>query len=207
MSGTAVYNNDGSFKYIVLTAENINEKAKEKEEMEYLAYYDFLTDIPNRRKFDLELSEAFNSYQNNGNHFAVLMIDLAHFKKVNDQWGHDIGDMILVKVGKRLIKNIRSSDTVARLGGDEFAIIMRDVDNTDQLKRIAETLLTILDGISDSLPRDLKLSTSIGISWSGFYDNKSIQSIIKDTDVALYKAKKINGSSQHFVDKKNIALK
>lgn len=207
LSGTAVYNNDGSFKYIVLSGENISEKAKEKEEMEYLAYHDFLTDIPNRRKFDLELSEAFNSFQNEGKHFAVLMIDLDHFKQVNDQWGHDIGDMILVKVGKRLSQNIRPIDTVARLGGDEFALIIRDIDDIDQLKHIGDSLLTLLAGISDSLPRDLKISTSIGIAWSAFYNSRNIRSIIKDTDIALYEAKKRAGDSRHLASIEDLTIK
>lgn len=196
MTGTPVYNNDGSFKYIVLTAEDISEKAKKQEKMEYLAYHDFLTDIPNRRKFELKLCEALEYWKDKGSNFALFMLDLDHFKEVNDTWGHDIGDMILINFGKILLKNIRSEDTAARLGGDEFAVIIRDMASIEEVNSLARSLQSLLNKISKSLPRDLEIHTSIGIAWTGFYKENTVDSLVKKADVALYEAKKIKGSTR-----------
>lgn len=194
LTGTPVYNNDGSFKYSVLTARDISEQRKEKEELEYLAYHDFLTNIPNRRKFDLEIDKAFQAWKNKGEDFALFLLDIDHFKKINDNWGHDMGDIILIEVGERLSNNIRAKDTLARFGGDEFALIIRNVDTLNKVKSVAKSLRTLFDKNWDILPRDLQVYTSIGVSWTGFYEENTVDALRKDADIALYESKKEKGN-------------
>lgn len=193
-NGTPIFNNDGSFKNIVVIGHDISEQEKHQE-MEYLAYHDFLTKIPNRRKFNIEWDKALKDWHEERSQFAVLLFDIDNFKKINDNWGHDIGDIILIEIAQRLVKNLCAKDTAARLGGDEFAIIIKDIRTYQQVNAMARSIQSLLDDQWEILPRNLPVYTSMGISWSGLYDEKSIDSIVKDADIALYKAKKRKGNT------------
>lgn len=195
VNGTAVYHKDGSFKHLVIVSQDISKKEAEKEEMKRMAYYDFLTGIPNRRKFSLEFNKALEKWQDKNIEFAFFLLDIDEFKKINDQWGHDIGDTILVEVGKRLSENIHKKDTVARIGGDEFALLVRDIRNNNHIQSIAKSIKNLFNNAWSTLPCKLKVYTSIGASWSGCYEKNTIDNLQKNADIALYKAKKIKGNS------------
>ncbi|MET1123453.1 GGDEF domain-containing protein, partial [Priestia megaterium] len=87
-----------------------------------LAFHDSLTGLPNRRKFEKDLKNILNTTQTSANDVAVMFLDLDRFKKINDRLGHDVGDLLLIEVAKRLRSCLRSKDVVARQGGDEFTI-------------------------------------------------------------------------------------
>lgn len=198
MTGTADYHNDGSFKYLVVVSQDITHKKEQEEEMKRLAYYDFLTQIPNRRKFNLEFNKALTAWKDTGNEFALFLLDIDQFKQINDQWGHDIGDTILVELGKRLNEVIAERDTIARIGGDEFALIIRDVTSFEHIQSIAQFIKILFNRDWGILPQDLQVYTSIGVSWSGSYKKDTIDFLHKNADIALYEAKKNNGNQVVF---------
>jgi diguanylate cyclase (GGDEF)-like protein len=175
------------FKYLALTYNNIYElNAANQQRLRYKAEHDPLTGMLNRsilESLDVVLSRQKSS-------LAILMIDVDHFKMVNDRYGHGIGDQILNKVAQLLKSNFRSNDLIIRMGGDEFAVIVMDVD-VDKNELIADKMLQInhsLQEPDDNLP---SVSLSIGITFS---KNGYEEGLFKKADQALYRAKE-NGRS------------
>lgn len=161
---------------------------KNESHISYLAYHDSLTGLPNRTRFTEELDRVLAHAKRSGNTIAVLMLDLDHFKQINDTLGHAAGDEILIEVSRRLKKRIRKEDHIARLGGDEFAIIQRDLKTTDDAVTFAQELI-----VSLSQPYDIKRTkfisgASIGIAiWHP--REKIDANLLEEADIALYKAK------------------
>jgi diguanylate cyclase (GGDEF)-like protein len=114
-----------------------DEKTKADERIEYLASHDSLTNLPNREMFNGMLRRAIDGAERYQRQFAVLFIDLDRFKVINDSLGHDAGDMLLVEIGGRLRRALRTSDVVARLGGDEFVVILEETAERREVERIA----------------------------------------------------------------------
>ncbi len=130
--------------YIVGSAMDITERKKMELELQQYANYDQLTGLPNRRLFFERLKQLIIESKREKNQFALLFIDLDDFKGINDQYGHHVGDEVLINVGNRLLNCLRKSDTVARMGGDEFTILLRNVNNKESvhslIKKIHKTL-------------------------------------------------------------------
>src|SRR5258708_7788309 len=122
----------------------VDEKAQADQRIEYLASHDSLTDLPNRDMFNGMLRRTIDAAQRYQRQFAVLFIDLDRFKIINDSLGHEAGDMLLVEVGGRLRRALRSSDVVARLGADEFVVILEEAAERHEVERIASELLFVL---------------------------------------------------------------
>ncbi len=165
-----------------------DEMLKQKEVLHYQATHDFLTSLPNRVLFNDRLEQAIETAKRNKTKFALLFLDLDHFKEINDSLGHDAGDEILKEVAKRLENTIRDEDTLARLGGDEFTIIMQGLKDGQNASILAQKIIKVL-----SIPImvnniELHISNSIGIS---IYpdDGISAQNLLKYADAAMYKAK------------------
>ncbi|MDD2383811.1 MAG: PAS domain S-box protein [Sulfurospirillaceae bacterium] len=181
---------------------DITEQKKMEEEIHHLAFYDALTQLPNRRLLDERLKHALFQSARSGLYGALLFVDLDNFKPINDNYGHHVGDLLLIEVAKRLSKSTRDSDTIGRFGGDEFIIILnnvhKDEDSTIQLvHKIAENiLLTLTEPYSISLPTEIShqkevthlCTASIGIAL--FLNHKDKQEdILKWADAAMYQAK------------------
>lgn len=155
-------------------------------ELELLATTDALTGLLNRRRFDEKLHECFLALPRVGRHFAVLMLDIDHFKRVNDVHGHPVGDSVLKEIAKVIAQNIRSTDTVARFGGEEFSVLLPAITHDQESMVVAEKIraavqshiFTGVDGVT----------VSIGISLSA-YNDIAAPEVIRRADVALYKAK------------------
>ncbi len=202
LSITPVLDSFNEIKYFIAIKQDITEKKNREKEIEYLAYNDFLTGLPNRKHFDDKFTQVLKSLKSQEKYIALLFLDLDKFKILNDTKGHDYGDELLKEVSKRLSKNIRSSDFVARLGGDEFVIILDLLPKDYKLaKEICEKISTkILENIREPfLLNDYTycLSTSIGIY---VFNNsfESMEEIIKKSDLALYEAKK-NEGNRYFI--------
>ena len=161
---------------------------RQKEALSYQAHYDSLTKLPNRILFFDRLSQAIIKAKRNKTKFALLFIDLDHFKEINDTYGHEAGDTVLIEVAKRLESCVRKSDTVARLAGDEFLILLEDFDSKESLTTIAQLLVSTLQIPIKFKDKELTVTCSIGIS---IYPNDSddAQTLIKLADNAMYKAK------------------
>ena len=153
-----------------------------------LAFYDNLTGLPNRNLFVDRLSRAMAAAQRNRGGLALLYIDIDHFKRINDTFGHDAGDELLRQLAVRLQKCLRKTDTVARLGGDEFVIIIEQIPDTLLAIRTVENLLETCSGDYELRGSSQRVTLSIGIS---LYprDAKDMDALLKCADTAMYHTK------------------
>lgn len=166
----------------------LNQIENDKEELTRLAYYDTLTRLPNRRMFTERIDFALeNAAREKGGKVALIFLDLDKFKQVNDELGHDIGDLLLKEVGKRLNSAIPSSATAFRLGGDEFTVIQNDIKEDQDIIDTAESIFSAFSPTLIGGGRELQISASLGIVISA--GNDTANSIMKNADIALYHAK------------------
>ena len=167
----------------------VSELADKQSEMLYhQANHDRLTGLPNRSYFQDRLSKSITAAHARSSSFALLFIDLDHFKDINDSLGHDVGDKVLQEVSSRLIKCIREDDTLARLGGDEFTIILEGTSNLKNIYHIADKIIATMKEPIHIFSNVLHITTSIGIS---IYPEHATQksNLLKYADTAMYKAK------------------
>jgi diguanylate cyclase (GGDEF)-like protein len=163
------------------------ERKRYQEELERQANYDALTGLPNRHLFHDRLRQAVFA-QRSAKSIAVVFIDLDHFKVINDSLGHNFGDEVLRHVGERLQSAVRDGDTVARLGGDEFVLILSDQTREDVIFR---TMRRLIGKVSDPIvigDRELNITCSAGISLYP-QDGPDVQTLLKNADAAMYRAK------------------
>ncbi|HUQ29610.1 MAG TPA: EAL domain-containing protein [Usitatibacter sp.] len=163
------------------------ERKRYQEELERQANYDALTGLPNRHLFHDRLKQAVFT-QRNTRSIAVVFIDLDHFKVINDSLGHNFGDEVLRHVGERLTAAVRDGDTVARLGGDEFVLILSDQTREDVIFR---TMRRLIGKVSEPIvigDRELNITCSAGISLYPT-DGPDVQTLLKNADAAMYRAK------------------
>jgi len=178
----------GSYADISRQRQTEEELKKQKNILDHQAHHDALTGLPNRVLFNDRVSQAIEKSKRYNLKFALLFIDLDHFKEVNDSLGHDVGDEILKTVTSRLKKVIRGEDTISRFGGDEFTVILEDLTQIQDASFIADKLLHSLSQSMNVNDNVLYVSSSIGIS---IYpdDGVSTQNLLKFADSAMYKAK------------------
>jgi diguanylate cyclase (GGDEF)-like protein len=157
-------------------------------QLTWLAHYDPLTGVANRHHFRHQLAEMLAPAQGTPRSFALLCLDLDHFKTINDTLGHGIGDALLQEVARRLGGRARRSDTVARLGGDEFAILLRDVATRDEAEAMTRRLLEGLLAPCEVQGARIAVRTSIGIAMAPA-DGTDIDALLNCADLALYAAK------------------
>lgn len=157
-------------------------------QVEYLAYHDGLTGLPNRSLFSKLLGQSLALSQREGRTLAVMFLDLDHFKQINDTLGHDAGDELLKEVARRLQSSLRASDTVARLGGDEFVVILPDIAARDYALTVASKIIAAVARPYLLSGQEFRVTASIGISTfpDGGLDE---QTLTKNADIAMYKAK------------------
>jgi len=164
---------------------------RSQQQLEQLAYFDALTGLANRRLFNDELHRLIADAARGGEGFALVLIDLDHFKQINDSFGHDGGDAVLVATSQRLTETIRGSDRAARLGGDEFAVLLRARD--DDYARLAAACTRIGERLAVPVEspagQRLQVGASIGIARFP-QDGDSAEALYKAADAALYEAKR-----------------
>lgn len=169
----------------VYTHEDITERRKKDRQIEMLALSDSLTSLANRARLLRELEAAVAASEKN---FALLLLDLDHFKSVNDSLGHPVGDKLLIEVAERIKRTCRDIDLVARLGGDEFAIIARDLSSTQDAGRLAARLIQEVSQPYVVVGHEVVIGVSIGIALSHQFGTTP-EGLMQDADVALYRAK------------------
>lgn len=184
-------------RYIRLTLFAAKELENNRDELQKLAHYDTVTALPNRHLGMDRLEQAIKASSRYESMTAVLFIDLDGFKNVNDTYGHDIGDDLLLNVAQRLTSCVREGiDTVSRLGGDEFTIILANLQNKTDASSVAEKILQMLQEKISIRGSDIVISASIGISVSRM-NSLTAEEMIKQADMAMYKAK-LSGKNQYF---------
>ncbi|MCH7551483.1 MAG: EAL domain-containing protein [Proteobacteria bacterium] len=176
---------------------------KRKETEEQIVNFDDLTGLPNRALFQDRLKQVLGHARRTGKLVAVHLIDLDHFKDINDTMGHDAGDALLKGIGERLLGCVRTSDTVARIGGDEFGVIQVEPNNADGIAILAQKLLKSLEQPFKIDGRDVHSNASIGITI--FPDDaEKPEEILRNADMALYHGKgESRGTYNFFVTKMN----
>ncbi|WP_227396883.1 sensor domain-containing protein [Jeotgalibacillus aurantiacus] len=185
LHGTPVFDDQDQFNYMVVVSRDITFNKKQESRLEYFAYHDSLTGLPNRRLLQKTMEEE---QQSGRQPFSVLMLDIDHFKTINDELGHDAGDAVIEEFGRRLKMSTRSSDLVARLGGDEFIVLLRGVENEDKLSKVADKMLSAIRDPFHFNGMEMSVTTSIGMT---VVENTSCSpaEILKAADKALYQAK------------------
>ena len=166
-------------------------------EVDWLAYYDTVTQLPNRALFEDRLAQAVAIARAKDQLLGVLFISLDQFKKVNDSLGHGPGDSLLREFGERLKSCITKSDTVARFGSDEFALLRTQIDGTDDVMETIGLLSKVLKFSFDLPGQELYGTASVGISMFPF-DGDDSQTLLKNAGAALYKAKRSGGANYQF---------
>jgi diguanylate cyclase (GGDEF)-like protein len=184
----------------VVVFRDITERKKHEENLEQMALYDQLTQIPNRRQFIEMLKKSLARAKRMGKHVGVLYLDLNDFKEVNDTRGHATGDLVLKAFAERLQPALREYDTVARLGGDEFAVIADTLAERKECVIIVERILRLLDEPLHTSDGDFKVSASIGIA-SYPDDADNYDNLITAADTAMYAAKKDKSKAYMFYEK------
>jgi diguanylate cyclase (GGDEF)-like protein/PAS domain S-box-containing protein len=178
----------GGRDFLLSTAREISRRKEAEGQLKRMAQFDLLTGLANRGVFVTEVARGIERARRGERSFAVLYLDLDHFKDVNDTLGHPIGDRLLQSVAERLQANVRAIDTLARFGGDEFALLMADIGDPTDAGVLADKLLQImvkpflLDG------NQIQSGVSIGIA-TYEPDAAGAEALLAHADVALYRAK------------------
>jgi len=183
-----IKNSQDEITHYLAVIEDISERKSAEATIQRLAFYDPLTELPNRRLLSERLQQAIVTSQREHSSIALLYLDLDRFKTINDTLGHLAGDQLLQESAKRFLDCLRESDTLARLGGDEFAILMPAPVHQEELSKVANRLLNCMQTPFQLGKQEVIVTTSIGIS---IYptDTTDIQTLFSNADVAMYHAK------------------
>ncbi len=188
------------------TNADLTERKRAEAHIHHLAYFDALTDLPNRRNLLEQLRRALTACSRGGEHGALLFIDLDHFKELNDTRGHDMGDALLQQVAKRLRLQIREADLVARLGGDEFVVMLEHLDADPALAALEAERVGLK--LLDSLTRGYRIggqpyrgTPSIGMTLFSA-DSEGVDALLKQADLAMYQAKAAGRNTLRFFDER-----
>lgn len=166
----------------------MEERVAHAQRVEYLAYHDNLTDLPNRAFFTRLLTQHMSEARRYDRRLALLFLDLDRFKTINDSFGHDAGDELLKEIGRRLRESVRESDIIARLGGDEFVILLPEITAARQVMPVADNILAAVGKPFTLAGQEFRITVSIGVTlFPG--DGEDEQTLMKNADVAMYHAK------------------
>jgi diguanylate cyclase (GGDEF)-like protein/PAS domain S-box-containing protein len=206
MTITAVYDNDGNLTHYVAVFRDISSLKKSEQDIHQLAFYDSLTDLPNRRLLMDRLQQELSASARNLRYGALLFLDLDHFKTINDTRGHAAGDLLLIEAARRLQTCVREGDSVARLGGDEFVVLLGRLDSevneaANQTEMVAEKILHELGKPYVLKDFECHLTVSIGIGLFINHDENA-ESLLQHADVAMYQAKSAGRNAIRFFDPK-----
>ncbi len=204
LSITAVTNSEGEVTHYVGVHTDITDRKSAEQKIESLAFYDQLTGLPNRTLLMDRLMQTIALSKRNHKYSAILMIDLDHFKNLNDTLGHDKGDEFLAQVARRLKNCTRAMDTVARLGGDEFIVILSELSSDKQTtanvaEKITEKILKALNLVYRLDGTSYHSTASIGVCLFGV-NNITTEELMKRADLAMYKSKSAGRNTISFYD-------
>ncbi|MDH4286775.1 MAG: PAS domain S-box protein, partial [Gallionella sp.] len=214
--GGLIRNSQGQALRVVVVSRDITERIKEVDEIRNMAFYDALTQLPNRRLLHDRLEQAMAASKRSGRHGALLFLDLDNFKPLNDTYGHEMGDILLAEVARRISVCVREMDTVARFGGDEFVVLLSELDtdrshSTIRCSNVAEKIRAVLaetyvlkfqpEG-KEQTAIEHRCTSSIGaVVFFGHETSK--ENILKWADIAMYQAKEAGRNQIRFYEAKD----
>ena len=188
MNGWRTHRSDDQLRRIIMTVRDVTQEKTAEERVRWSASHDALTRLANRSLFQEKLDYAIAKAAGSGRAVGLLMLDMDHFKQINDSLGHDAGDMLLKMFAKRLRSVVRHADTVARLGGDEFAVVMPEIESEVELLHVARAIQERLREPFIHTGRILDSRVSIGASIYPHHGSTP-EELMKNADMALYAAK------------------
>ncbi|MCL5666944.1 MAG: EAL domain-containing protein [Patescibacteria group bacterium] len=183
-----IYGKSGEILMVVSIFRNVTQLRQAQQEIQFYASHDILTGLPNRKTFEERLRRAMFFARKERHMAAIMLLDLDRFKNINDTSGHDLGDKVIAEVASRLKAAMRSDDVIARWGGDEFVVLLEKVAGIYDVSRAAEKISKALEPVIRIARHTLHVSTSIGIALFP-QDGEDLQGLLKNADVALYRAK------------------
>lgn len=189
LSISAVKDSFGNVSNYVGVFSDISKLKDSQNQLEYLAHHDVVTGLPNRLLFNQHVVMAIDAAMRRDGRFALIFLDLDHFRNINDSLGHDTGDAFLSEIATRLRRGVRSGDTLARLGGDEFITLIEHMRLGEDAAVVAQQMLDTLSTQISIAGHELFVSASIGISLFPD-DGTDVHSLVKHAEAAMYQAKK-----------------
>lgn len=198
---SAIRDESGHISHFVGIFIDLTERKRYEDRLYYLAHHDSLTDLPNRSLFAQRLDRALVRAQRQGQRFGLFFLDLDKFKYINDHFGHEAGDRLLIETAERLRRTLRKGDTVSRFGGDEFNILVEDIRETEDITVVADKVLKSLEEPVLVDGKYHQVSPSIGIA---VYpeDGLTASELLKSADRSMYRAKDDGGARYRFTSKK-----
>ena len=197
---TAILDSQGDIQNYVAVFSDVSALRASQKALEHLAHYDALTGLPNKLLLQARILHLLEHQQRTPHQFAVLLLDLDHFKNINDSLGHVAGDTLLIAVTQRLQECIRKDDTLARLGGDEFVFIIEDIQQVKESALMAEKIITQFNSPFTIAEQQVYISVSIGISIAA--DNQqTYDELISNADAAMSQAKANGRNTYQFYSK------
>ncbi|MGF9906397.1 bifunctional diguanylate cyclase/phosphodiesterase [Brevibacillus porteri] len=190
---------EGNVTKLLLVTRDVTDRKQSEETIHHLAYHDALTDLPNRRMYVQQLSKEMMQAKRFQSNLAVLFLDMDRFKDVNDSFGHDVGDMLLIEASKRLQACLKPGDVVARLGGDEFTIMQNQLQDRSEATALAEQIMNQLQRPFELDGHVFNVSCSIGIALYP-QDGDNPEDLLKRADTALYTVKSRGKNGYDFFD-------
>jgi diguanylate cyclase (GGDEF)-like protein/PAS domain S-box-containing protein len=184
----ALYNDEGILTNYISITNDISKKKEQEKLIHNLAYFDSLTNLPNKVLFEERVISRIPFADRDNQKLALIFIDMDNFKNVNDTLGHYVGDMFLIEVAKRIKKTLKEQDTLSRLGGDEFTILIEDVESIMDVVPVAENIINAFS--EPILIEDTQLYTGVSMGISIYPDDgQSYEALIKAADTAMYQVK------------------
>jgi diguanylate cyclase (GGDEF)-like protein/PAS domain S-box-containing protein len=185
---SALKDDDGTTRHYVGLYTDITQAKRQQDELELLAHYDLLTKLPNRALFADRFVQAVAFSRRHDKMVGICFLDLDNFKPVNDRYGHDVGDYVLIEVAKRLKTIIRDEDTISRLGGDEFVILFCEIESKTQCEALMDRIHSALSEPYQYEDKEFSISASSGVT---FYpeDDADLDTLLRHADHAMYQSK------------------
>ncbi|WP_373036379.1 PAS domain S-box protein [Sulfurimonas sp.] len=202
---SVIYDNNKNVQNYISMFTDITQQKLLQQKLEHSAYYDALTDLPNRILFADRMKQAISQAVRKKQLIAIAYIDIDGFKQVNDTYGHEIGDKLLILLSEKMTKLLRESDTISRVGGDEFIALFVDIQN----KEVADVLLNrLIDTIAEPVTINnfsVNVSASIGVTFYPQKDKLDSDQVIRQADQAMYQAK-LSGKNQYIIFDSSVSV-
>jgi len=194
---TPVVDKNNQITHFISTGKDISARMRTQERLDFMAHHDTLTKLPNRILFSDRLRQAMARAHWHSRLIAVILIDVDHFKLINDNYGEDVGNQLLMDITERLINTTRAGDTIARLGGDEFSILLDDIASEKDVSQLAKKLLDTMAPAFPIAGHQLRVTASIGVSiFPNDGDDEAV--LLRNADVAMYRAKDMGRNNYQF---------
>ncbi|MFD1031456.1 sensor domain-containing protein [Metaplanococcus flavidus] len=188
VQGIPIFDEQHQFVHMLTITQDITLHKERETQLQYDAYHDSLTGLPNRRFLKESILEKINHSSNKEDILTVFLLDIDHFKAINDQLGHDVGDAVIEEFGKRLLQSTGDGDVAARLGGDEFILLLPGIKTADQAEKMAQKIQVTMAQSWENQDVSLKVSASMGIALTPLA-GADVSTILKNADIAMYESK------------------